>query len=202
MWIETIGAWGDSITYGAGDSESLGWAGRLRRRVETDHATALYNLGLSGETSTTLLPRFEIELKSFDPDLVLIAIGTNDSLFRDGAEDKRETPPTEYRANLDTLFRLAKERTRRVFVVGLMPAADSLVQPIQWSKTKKSYKTLILKEYDEILQESSKANGVNYIAMWEALTPSNLADGLHPNAAGYEKMYLRIHEAIKPLLEP
>ncbi len=28
-----IGIWGDSITYGAGDSEALGWVGRLRKSL-------------------------------------------------------------------------------------------------------------------------------------------------------------------------
>ncbi len=200
MGIETIGAWGDSIIYGAGDGESLGWVGRLRRRMEADHAIHTYNFGICGETSANLLSRFEIELKSIDPELVLIGIGTNDSLFRNGKEDERETSLTTYRENLEKLFRLAKAQTNHVFAVGLTAANDKLVQPIPWSTTKKSYKTSILKEYDEAMQEVSKANDVSYIDMWDILIPQDLIDGLHPDAVGYQRMYEKIYEEIKSLL--
>ena len=201
MEIESIGVWGDSITYGAGDEQSLGWVGRLRRRLEVDYGVHTYNFGIPAETSAGLLSRFKTELKSAEPDLVLIAIGTNDSIFRDDEGDKRETLPELYRENLKELFRLAKDQTKHVFAVGFTIAHDRLVQPLPWSTTRKSYKTSILQEYDEAMRQVAQANDVNYISMWDVLDVNDLTDGLHPNAAGYEKMFVKIHTAINSLLE-
>src|SRR5260370_1258736 len=107
MSIENIGAWGDSITYGAGDTEPLGWVGRLRRRVEKDHAISVHNFGVSGDTSKDLVERFASELNSVKPELILIAIGTNDSIFRRGNEETREVSKEKYKENLQKLFSLA-----------------------------------------------------------------------------------------------
>lgn len=197
MWVKTIGVWGDSITYGAGDSESLGWVGRLRRRIEHDHATSIYNFGVCGDTTRELLKRFKIEADSVEPELVLIAIGTNNTVFRDGREENREVPLEECRANLEKILTIAQGRTKHIFVIGFTIANDPLVQPIPWSTTKKSYKTEILRGYDQTLREIAKDNGVTFIDLWDVLTTDDLSDGLHPNAQGYEKIYQNIHAAIR-----
>ena len=96
----------------------------------------------------------------------------------------------------------AAERDRDIAtqMVGLTIADDPLVQPIPWSTTGKSYATSILKEYDTAARQVAEHEGVTFISLWDALTSADLADGLHPNAAGYEKMYLKIHAALRPLL--
>ncbi len=194
--MENIGAWGDSITYGAGDEESLGWVGRLRRRLEKDRDIETYNLGISGETSSDLLKRFAIELDSVRPELILIAIGTNDAMFKQGAEHTRQVSLDTYKENLRQLFSLAKQASKHVFAVGLTIADDARTQPMPWGTEGKSYQAAILKEYDEVLQATAKEEGIPYIRMWDVLTTDDLADGIHPNAAGYEKMYSAIYEAI------
>ena len=197
--MENIGAWGDSITYGAGDEESLGWVGRLRRRIEKDQYIETYNFGISGETSSDLLERFAIELKSVRPELIFIAIGANDSLFRQGAEHSTQVPRDVYKENLKKLFSLAKKASKYVFAIGLTIADDARTQPLPWGKAGKSYKAAFLKEYDEVLRATAEEEHIAYIDMWNTLSTGDLADGIHPNAAGYEKMHLKIYEAIKGL---
>ncbi|MDE1919193.1 MAG: SGNH/GDSL hydrolase family protein [Patescibacteria group bacterium] len=199
--MEKIGAWGDSITYGAGDEESLGWVGRLRRRFEKEKYVEVYNFGISGETSSDLLERFSVELKSVRPQLILIAIGTNDSIFTQGEEQGRKVSLEKYEENLKKLFSLAKQTSKQVFAIGLTIADDARTQPMPWGTTGDSYKSAILKEYDEVLQTTAQKAGVLYIRMWDVLTASDLADGIHPNAAGYEKMHLKIYDAIKGLFD-
>ncbi len=198
--MENIGAWGDSITYGAGDEESLGWVGRLRRRFERDQYVEVYNLGISGETSSDLLRRFAVELTSVRPEIILIAIGANDSIFKRGVEQERQVSLDTYKENLKQLFSLARAASKHVFVVGLTIADDSRVQPMPWGKEGKSYKTSVLKEYDEVLRAAAREAGVVYLDMWNLLTIQDLADGIHPNAAGYEKMYRTIYGTIGSLL--
>jgi len=200
MWIKDIGAWGDSITYGAGDTESLGWVGRLRRHVEKEHATAVYNFGVSGDTSVDLMKRFEIELESVEPQLVLVAIGTNDSVFKSGDETNMRVPLALYRSNLEKIFAFAKAKVPHMYAVGLTKVTESLVQPVPWSTSKKSYANRLIDAYDDVLRDTAALGGVGYIPLRDLLTPTDLADGLHPNAAGYEKMYLKIYETLAPLL--
>jgi lysophospholipase L1-like esterase len=87
-----------------------------------------------------------------------------------------------------------------VFAVGLTLCDEALVQPVPWSEVGKSYKNSLLKEYDHILETTAREEGIGYIKLWDVLTKADLADGIHPNAAGYEKTYLKIYEAIRHLL--
>lgn len=56
---------GDSIIHGRGELPSIGWVGRLKLEFERkDFYNLVYNLGVPGDSSTTLLKRFEIEIKN------------------------------------------------------------------------------------------------------------------------------------------
>ena len=72
--MEKIGIWGDSITFGAGDSEKGGWVNRLDEDLEVE----IHNLGIGGDRSYDLISRFEVECEKMEPDIILFAIGTND----------------------------------------------------------------------------------------------------------------------------
>lgn len=107
---------GDSITWGANDSEG-GWATRLK--VYTDEQTVagkedydtVYPLGVSGNKTDDLLVRFEAEIKSRLDDesniVVLIAIGVNDSQFQLKTEENR-VPIRRFQANLAKLLTIAQ----------------------------------------------------------------------------------------------
>lgn len=69
-----IGVWGDSITYGAGDSKALGWVGRLRKSYDKDSEVNVYNFGVCGDTTNDLLRRFDGEAASVDPNVVIFSI--------------------------------------------------------------------------------------------------------------------------------
>ena len=76
-----IGIWGDSITYGASDTEALGWVGRLRKSLPQDGNVAVYNRGICGDTTEDLLKRFPIEAEAIQPNVIFFAIGINDSKY-------------------------------------------------------------------------------------------------------------------------
>ena len=63
MYVLTV--FGDSITFGKGDSLEGGWCGRLKKYFENMGGNhRLYNLGISGNTTEDLLERFDIEAKA------------------------------------------------------------------------------------------------------------------------------------------
>lgn len=55
---------GDSITWGASDSEKGGWVERLKIYFGEKYDINVYNLGISGDATEDLLVRIEKELRS------------------------------------------------------------------------------------------------------------------------------------------
>ncbi len=126
---------GDSITLGHWDPEG-GWIARLRRESDAvvvatarKQYAAVYNLGISSNTSRDVLERFKGEVDArlradeSEEAFVALAVGINDS------HTKGQEPVTDldrYRENMEALVALALARTSRVVVVGLTPVDERL----------------------------------------------------------------------------
>ena len=81
---------GDSITVGSGDAGFLGWPGRACiAETARGHDVTLYNLGVRGETSEMIAPRWQTECRVRLPDHVngalVFSFGTNDTAAEAGA---------------------------------------------------------------------------------------------------------------------
>lgn len=198
MWIKTIVAWGDSIIYGESDIEVLGWVGRLRRSLSIDEDIRVYNRGICGNTTEDLLQRFAVEAESLKPNIVILAIGINDSKYPLG-EQTNKIPLEHFKENIESLLQQAKIHTDKIFVIGATQVDEEVVG--QWKDSSRFYNKDIQK-YNDVLKEVAGSSSASYVDVFKILNTADLADGLHPNAQGYEKMYLKIHEAIKPLLAP
>ncbi|MBU6500990.1 MAG: hypothetical protein KGJ89_02590 [Patescibacteria group bacterium] len=94
---------GDSITWGASDTEKGGWVERLKTYFGNKYEAIIYNLGIPGDTTIDLLKRVESECKSRKPDLIIFSIGIND-LWRDD-----RTPIKKFAENIARLHRIAKK---------------------------------------------------------------------------------------------
>ena len=74
---------GDSISYGLYDKESLGWVNRTRLNLNNSHY--IFNLAIPGQSSKDILSRFEIELKNRyndqDSFKLIFAFGIKDALL-------------------------------------------------------------------------------------------------------------------------
>ena len=107
---------GASTGAGMKDPEFSGWAGRLKKHLETNDSSCLvYNLCISGDTSDRLLVRFKEEAlrridlygKPKDQWTIIIAMGTNDSRLVDNKDP--QTPLDDYVKNMSTVIEQAKE---------------------------------------------------------------------------------------------
>jgi len=79
---KTICIFGDSIAWGAVDPENGGWVAQLRRYFETNnYDIAVYNQGVSGDNTDDLSARFKIECEAREPQIIIFAIGINDSQY-------------------------------------------------------------------------------------------------------------------------
>lgn len=193
---------GDSITQGYTDSQG-GWTQRLRKYLEgkyvdtypgriTVPAHDVFNLGISGDTSSGLLRRLEQEARPRligDHAIVVIAIGTNDSVFKVSTH-KNESTKGKFRDNLERLVREAKLITSDLVLVGLLPCEESKMQPMPWSRTGRSYSNQRLRAFNEIVAAVGKINKLPVVNLFDKVSELGAADflfdGLHLNAKGHQ----------------
>ncbi len=186
-----IGIWGDSITYGECDSRGLGWVGRLRKSFPIDDYVGVYNSGICGDTTNDLLRRFSIEVDSIQPNKIVFAIGINDSKYAAG-ETTNKIPLEEFKSNMLSLVEKAKTKANEIYIVSATKVDDT-ARP---SGTR--FINQDIKLYNEFLKELSKEKHLVFIDVFNVLdSTTDLYDGLHPNAKGYQKLFTEIAPKLK-----
>jgi len=192
---------GDSISYGAWDSEG-GWVERLRKYLDTKKKLIpkddrffylVYNFSISGDTTKRLLRRFKYECEAVEElETIIFAIGSNDSSYIDS---KKEfvIDIEEFEKNLIRLIKLAKKFTKKIIFIGLTPVNEDETNPFHWNKDYYSTNDN-LRKYDNKIKSICKQNNLQYIHMFDKLIKNNLEDGSHPTSRGHQKMFEIIRE--------
>ena len=186
---------GDSITWGASDTEKGGWVERLKVYIGEKYEEEVYNLGISGDNTDGLLQRVESEAKAREPKVIVLAIGINDSQYV-RSESKRRVPIEQFKNNLTKLHEIARQFTEKIIFIGLTQVDESKTKPVPWD-TNKQYDNEGIKQYDTAIQEFCDEKGIKFIEMGGMLKPNDLEDGLHPNSNGHTKMFERIKTEIE-----
>jgi lysophospholipase L1-like esterase len=184
---------GDSIVRGGIDKEKGGWANRLRLFLESkDDDVRTYNLGVSGNNSNDLIKRFNIEAEAREPGIIIFAIGTNDAAY---AKSKKGNyvPIENFKENLEILKQRAEKLTLKIIFIGLTKADEEKTLPIPWHKDF-YHKNKNIREYDRAIKYFCEKNNLPFIEMFDLLDNDDLADGLHPNSAGHEKIFQRVKD--------
>jgi acyl-CoA thioesterase I len=186
---------GDSITEGIDDACG-GWVGRLD--LNRNDAYTI-NLGVDGDTTDDLVLRFEADVEGKDPDIIVIAIGTNDSMYLSD-EDRNYVDLEKFIANLGMLKKMAEQHANRVAFVGLTPADERLTTPVSWG-TGMLYINREIERYDRAIRAFCEKEAAQFIDIHDDFMKLEymdmLADGLHPNALGYEWMAKKIAMALQ-----
>jgi len=191
---KTICIFGDSIALGAVDPENGGWVAQLRRYFETnDYDIEGYNQGVSGDNTNDLLARFKVECEAREPQIIIFAIGINDSQYVK-TKDNPRVPLKEFQNNLVELINRAKNFSDKIVFVGLTKVEESKVMPIPWSDEEKFYDNESIAKYNAIIEKISTENNLPFVNLLDLLEPNDLDDGLHPNSEGHKKMFLKIKE--------
>lgn len=200
---------GASIIWGANDLEG-GWVSRLRKYLDlqaniSDYSTyhaSVYNLGISGDTTTELLNRIESEIKNRkwkdEESKTVFAIGINDAKFLSDKKNN-QTEKKYFSKNLEKLVKIAKKSEKSIAFIGLTPVDESKTTPILWNKNS-SYFNKYVQEYNNILKKFCEQNKIAFLDIFEQLNNQKfiktMDDGLHPGTKGHEMMY----EIIKKFL--
>lgn len=186
----TIAALGDSLTQGYGLVPDQGFVPRLEGWLREQGAeVALINAGVSGDTTSGGLARVDWTLTP-DVDGLIVALGGNDLL--------RGIDPALSRSNLDGILAAAQARDLPVLLVGLeapgnygadFKAAFEAIFP----ELSAQYDTLLYPDFLAPLTAETDRNGALRLYMQ--------GDGIHPNAAGVERIVEGIGPSVLALIE-
>ena len=103
---------GDSLSAAFGIDEKQGWVSLLQTRINQENrAYKVINASISGETSAGGVSRLPGLLNTYQPDIVILALGANDGL--------RGLSLNEMRSNLASMINQAKSDGAKVLLVGM-----------------------------------------------------------------------------------
>lgn len=202
--MATIVCIGDSIVEGEGDEEGLsGWAGRLQRELLKGAAvgqTRVYNLGMGMETSIDLMHRFFSEVLYRDPDLIIMQAAHGDSryMFNQSRELEYEIGKGARLRSYHKVFKYLSASGKKVLILGLNPVSSD-------SKFNKptNQRSEHIDAHNKGLKTLCQEYGLQFLDPRTIFSSVDLskhyADGLHPNAAGYDVMYKEILKKLKEL---
>lgn len=201
MSFQNICIFGDSVTWGPYLPYRVAWANLLRNHLEKNAVNQfrVYDLGVDMDTTKDLLKRIEVEAMARKPSIIIIAIGVNDSLYRE-TEDNPETTLKEYVENMQRLITIARKYVDRIMIVGLVKGSDKWTTPLIQSTTGKCYTKERTRRYDRALKQLAERNKIPFADVNDKLGDDDFDDGLHPNTIGHAKMFAVISRELDPLL--
>jgi len=109
---------GDSIVQGYYDLEKGGWANRLNlSTLGEEKDIPVFNLGVSGNTSSMLLNRMESEIAVRRISTIIVSIGVNDSVIENG---EQRVDLKTFQKNLEGIFTISRKFTSEIIFLGLL----------------------------------------------------------------------------------
>ena len=180
--VPVILDFGDSLTAGYGLTPEEAFPTRLEAALRRQGIEArVVNGGVSGDTTAGGLARLDWALAE-KPDLVILALGSNDAL--------RGIDPVAVRDNLDKMIQKIEASGARVLLLGMLA-------PPNWGEEYRS-------AFDRIYPELARVHAVPLYPFFlegVAMKPElNQPDGLHPNERGVAVLVDRIAPLVAGLV--
>jgi len=210
-----IFCFGDSITYGAWDVVNSGWAQKLRiyldKKQEEDSSLyfLIYNLGIPGETTDSLVNRFLPETKARiredrqEENIFIFAYGANDSATI-LSQNNFSVDVKDFKNNLKNTIDQAKNFGNKIFILNITPVNEELTaNPVNKAKSRLNK---YIEKYNQNIKEISEDNGIYFVDVNSAFMNNNYKglfceDGLHPNEFGHEIMFNELLRVMKGVLD-
>ena len=169
----TVVCFGDSLTAGTGAPEGQSYPDVLARRL----GRAVINAGVPGDTTADALTRLDRDVLVHEPGVVCLTLGGNDLM--------RQVPADQAFANLEAIVRRLQDAGALVVVGGLDPP-------------------MVAGSWDDHYE--SLCDDLGCLLVPDVLAGvwgrgDLMADRIHPNARGYEKVADRFADRLEPWLE-
>jgi acyl-CoA thioesterase-1 len=177
---ETIVCLGDSMTSGYSatvvgkNDKSKSWPAFLQNKVNIP----VINAGMNGESTAQKLAHMKRDVLSKNPRIVIIETGGNDGLMK--------IPLSTTKNNLQKIIDMVNDGRRKIYLARFYPLWNDQVD-----------------DMFNTLASSNNIEQIDYSFMNDIWGVKEYisADGLHPNAKGYEIMADNIFKVLKPYLE-
>ena len=183
---------GDSIAWGSGDPVNGGWVAQLRHYLETNnYDLRVYNQGISGEDTDRLLVRFGLENEVRNSEIIILAIGINDSQYI-GTKDNPRVSLEKFQSNLNELISQANKTTKTIVFVEITNVDESLLTPVPWSDEKLFFDNDTIGKHNNVIKSVCNEHDLPFINLLNLLDTDDLEDGLHPNTNGHKKIFLKV----------
>jgi lysophospholipase L1-like esterase len=212
--IITILPLGDSITYGEGSSDKGGYRTFLwRESLKSGYRIRFVGTRSSGpgdiDTYNEGHPGWRIDqisshvvswLMLYRPQIILLFIGTNDILQRHDVSHA----PDRLSLLLDEITFTLPRST--LIVASVTPLDDSILYAKKKYSSSVDFNANII-AYNAAIPtlvrlEDAQGKHVQYVDMYDAVPVYDLADGIHPNDAGYALMANVWYTGLTKLLGP
>lgn len=193
--MKKIAVFGDSIVEGIGDVMHGGWVNLLNNYVKlNDINISIYNKGISGDTTTNLLSRFLFESKEISPNIIIFAIGINDSQYINSKNNnfKKGVSLENFESNLINLITLAKNFSNNIIFLGLTKVIPNNF-PNEW-KNEAFYCNKSIEIYNFLIKKLCIKYKLLFLDLFDLLNDNDLFDGLHPNDNGHKKIFLEVKD--------
>jgi len=211
----TIVAFGDSTTAKRGALHI--YADLLEKELPgRGLPSRIVNAGVGGHNTDHALARFEKDVLTQDPDVVIIQFGINDAavdVWKDPPAKESRVPLAKYEKNLHHIIRVLKERGAKVVLM--------TPNPLRWTpKMRELYGkapylpeetdgfNIVLKKYAEAVRKIAKAENTPLLDVYTSFEQFGakddqsvddlLLDGIHPNDRGHRL----VADALIALLAP
>ena len=180
--VPVVVALGDSLTAGLGVLEDESYPSLLQVRARSaDYPHRFINAGVSGDTSADALRRLDAALHP-DARVLILALGANDGL--------QGVPTEQVRRNLSAIIGRAQARGIRVLLCGMETPPTR-----GFDYTRDFHRVFpdLAARYQIPLMPFLLEGVIGDQAL-------NLADRIHPNAAGYRRVAANMWPYLEPLL--
>jgi lysophospholipase L1-like esterase len=178
-----------------GDSITENW-----KLAEYFPGRPVINRGIHSQTTAQMVVRFRTDVIELKPRVVVILAGTND------LAEKR--PLDSIQANIASMAELAHAGGIGVVLASVLPVRDIRTLSGRETPNTTLRPLALISAVNDRLKKYSGEKGFVYLDYFSAMADENgmlgpelSADGLHPNATGYEVMKPLVDEAIKSALE-
>ena len=201
--IKKIFVFGDSIVQGSNDWTGGGWVVRLKNYFsQTGQFHHIFNLGISGENSSHIISRMEVEIKPRKSEdrnkksLLIVGIPINDTRIKDKLDGDPEISIARFKANLEELYSIGKKNSNELVFLGMTKVDEEKTNPWQEVVDRRivCWRNDVIEKYNDIIKKYCDEKNIYFINMIDLLKNSDLSDGLHPNEVGHNKMYERIRD--------
>lgn len=177
-----IVALGDSLTAGYQLPPSDAFPVRLEAELKArGHDVSVLNAGVSGDTSTGALSRFDWAVPQ-GADIVIVELGANDAL--------RGIDPSNTRAALSEMLKRLNQRGADVLLAGMIAPPNM----------GEEYAGQFNPMFTELAKEHDVALYPFFLEGVAAQPDLNLADGMHPNRKGVDVIVQNIAPHVESLI--